>query len=189
MRTIQNVTIRRTFFTSDNSWQSDGMAFTLSVIIIAKHCVCPDEVNFTRNMRMRTYAILENVRIAYTYFHFFPYGQTRAKHASFTYFIKKTEPCFLLENLYFNAESSRDLWAMLIMRDIAPVGAFLCVRHVICKRTSSISNSRSFGVWRIFIWLADDFGRQERQQILVSNSVCTTLLTNVSLLIHKCFYF
>ena len=28
-------------------------------------------------MRMRIYAILENVRIAYIFFHFFAYGQTQ----------------------------------------------------------------------------------------------------------------
>ena len=67
---------------------------------------------------MRIYAILENVRIAYIYFHFFPYGQTQAKHTSFTFhvFYKKTELCFLLGNLYFYAESSRNLWIMLNLR-------------------------------------------------------------------------
>ena len=35
--------------------------------------------NFTYKMRMRTYAILGNVRIAYIFFQFFAYGQTQKK--------------------------------------------------------------------------------------------------------------
>ena len=35
--------------------------------------------NFTYKMRMRIYAILGNVRIAYIFFQFFAYGQTQEK--------------------------------------------------------------------------------------------------------------